>query len=75
MKIRTTLIIALTRMASYGFSQENTLEEGDPVAMIKSAIIFQFAFQSEWPDSDSPDFLIGVYGNDVIYEKLLNKYA
>lgn len=64
--------------SSISYAQENTLDDRDPVSMIKASIIFQFAYQSEWPDanrSSSSDFWIGVYNNETVYAYLIEKYA
>jgi hypothetical protein len=80
MEVKMKTVAALFMIlfiSSIAFSQDNGLDDRDPVAMIKASIIFQFAYQSEWPkiENRSSDFLIGVYHNDVIYDQLVLKYA
>ena len=76
-RLKFFLIVLFAGLSTAAFSQNNDLDERDPVAHIKSSFIFQFAYLSEWPaeSREGSEFVIGVYGNDVIYETLVKKYA
>jgi hypothetical protein len=52
------------------------IDEANTVAMIKANYLFNFSKYSDWPDEyKSGKFNVGVYGDENVYEELLDKYA
>ncbi|MFZ6050445.1 YfiR family protein [Halocola ammonii] len=52
------------------------IDEANTVAMIKANYLFNFSKYSDWPDEyKSGKFHVGVYGDENVFEELLDKYA
>jgi len=57
-------------------AQTQALDDANTVAMLKANYLFNFSKHSDWPsDKKQGKFVIGVLGDDDIFEELVDRYA